>query len=166
MGFGLQLGQRRHRVADDLLDGQVPVHQPVDERAVGAVFQQTPDQIGQQLPVRAHRCINPACRPVAADHLVVEDFPHAMEALKLKVPTPIGEGQNGRHGVGVVGGEQRKKPVGPGQQALRAGQIGDIGRHLAGEHRVVGKAIELRRFNFGVPIGAFYQSYHHFAVAS
>ena len=38
--------------------------------------------------------------------------------------------------------------------SLRAGEIGDVGRRLAGEQRIVDQPLLLRPLDLGVPIGA------------
>ena len=58
-----------------------------------------------------------------------------------------------------------KNCVGPREQRPRRGKIGDVGIHLAGEHRVAGETCFLRPFDLAVPIGALDQT-HRDAAAS
>ena len=69
--------------------------------------------------------------------------------------------EDGRDGQRVVGGELRIEARPRGEQALGAGEIGLVGRGLAGEHRIVGEAALLRALDLGVPIGALDQAHHH-----
>ena len=50
------------------------------------------------------------------------------------------------------------------EQPLGAGEVGDVGRDLAGEHRIIGQAGDLRRLDLGVPIGALDQPDHQLAA--
>ena len=76
-----------YRISDQLVDADVLVDHPVDERRVCAVFEQAPHQVGEQRLVRcrpAHRC-GTACRVVRADHLIVQRLTHAMQALEFVI---------------------------------------------------------------------------------
>ncbi len=86
----------------------------------------------------------------------VQCLAHAVEPLKL-VGAIAGERGNGRDGVGIVGRKLRIEAVGPRQQRLGRGEIGDIGIHLAREHGIPGEPRLLRPFDLAVPIGALDQ---------
>ena len=57
-------------------------------------------------------------------------------------------------------GEGRIDDVASVEQHLRAGEIGNIGRDFAREHRIVRQARDLRRLDFRVPVGAFDEADH------
>jgi hypothetical protein len=93
-----------------------------------------------------------------ADHLLVERFAHAVQALELILAGIVvlpGQLINGCQGVGVVGGELRVDQARHRQQLFRAGEVGDVGIHFAGIDRVAFEAVHLRAFDFAVPVGAF-----------
>ncbi len=85
----------------------------VDEGGVGAVLQQAPHQIGQQVLVAADRRIDAAGdahrRP--RDDLLVERLAHAVQALELAAcrapPLAAGHLDHRARAVRVVGGELR-----------------------------------------------------------
>jgi hypothetical protein len=75
-----------------------------------------------------------------ADDLVVEFFAHAVQALVLPFVAAAGADRDfgdGRQGVRVVRGKCRVEGLWIGEQASRTGQVREVARHLAGEHRVV-----------------------------
>ncbi|MFO1169649.1 MAG: hypothetical protein U1E49_01620 [Hyphomicrobiaceae bacterium] len=53
MRFGIVRLRLLDRIADDLGDGELVVGQAIDERRVGAVLEQTADEIGEQILVLA-----------------------------------------------------------------------------------------------------------------
>ena len=68
------------RVRDQFGNADIPVGNAVDERHVGAVFQQTAHQIGQQVFVRAYRRVD-AAGNIETLHIgngVVQFFAHAV----------------------------------------------------------------------------------------
>ena len=107
-------------VGDQLVDRQVGVADTVDERRVGAIFQQAADQIGQQRLVRAHRGIHAAWTAQAAfghgfGDLFVQRFTHAVQALEFVlagVVVPAGQFVDGGQCLRVVRGEHRIDGVG------------------------------------------------------
>jgi hypothetical protein len=145
----------------------------VDERGVGAVFQQAADQVGQQGFVGADRCIH-AARAVQlafglAYHLLVQRLAHAVQALELVLARVVvlpGDVVDGRQGVGVVGGELRVDGFRHGQQLAGAGDVGHVGVHLAGVDRVAFQAFDLGALDLAVPVGAFYQADHQAVAAA
>ena len=159
MRLGRQRGHLGDRVGDDLRHRHVLVLEPVDEGRVGAVLQQPSDQIGQQILMAADRGVDPA-RQVRRHDLVVERLAHAMQALELETVPVAGGLHHIGHGLGVVGGELAVDRVAGGQHALGAGQIGNVGRGLAGEHRIRRQPVDLGQLDLGVPIGALDQPDH------
>ena len=165
-GCGLidMLAHARHRIGDQLVDRRRLVDDAVDERGVGAVLQQPPHQIGQQILVAADRRIDargacPAC-PAPTTSLV-ERLAHAVQALELEVAAVARHLQHGRERVGVVGRELRIEGArGSASSLLRAGEIGDIGRGLAREHGIARQAALLAPLDLAVPIGALDQPHH------
>ncbi len=87
MGRAAGFAYRRQRIDHQFFDLDLLVHQAVDEGTVRAVFQQPPHQIRQQGFMPADRGVNPAAsaRPVAAHHVIVERFTHAVQALEFVV---------------------------------------------------------------------------------
>lgn len=77
----------RDRIGDQGLDGKALIADLVDERRIGAVFQQAAHQIGQQRLMRADRGVDPAraVELLRADNFVVERLAHAVQALELVV---------------------------------------------------------------------------------
>ena len=76
------------RIFDQGLHRHRTIDQVVHEGGVGAVLQQSPDQVGQQILMLAHRGIDAAeCAGIVHDQ-VVQLLPHAVQALKLKTFRP------------------------------------------------------------------------------
>ncbi len=98
--------------------------------------------------------------PVRAEHLVVERFAHAVQALELVV-RDAGVACHLAHRCQrqrVVGGELRVGHVGGGQQPARAGLIADVAVDLAREHRIAGLALHLGALDLAVPVGPLDQA--------
>ena len=90
-----------------------------DKGGIGAILQQTPHQIGQQIAVAADRRIGPVrqCRTILAQSRI-ERLAHAMQTLKLVAALVVGKFENGRHRQRVMGGELRKEARPQRQQLL------------------------------------------------
>ena len=69
---------------------------------------------------------------------------------------------DGAEGVGVVRGKLREDGILRGKQFARAGEVGNVGVHFARVNRVAVQAINLRPFDFAVPVSAFHQANHQF----
>ena len=166
VGAGLQVGQGDlvKGIGGHGFGGDGFVHDLVDERAVRAVFQQAPHEIGQQVAMRANRRVDAAAGAVLVFDDVVQRLAHAVQALEFKGVAVVGHMQDGRHGVRVVGGELRIDAVGHRQQLARIGDVGHIRRGLGGEHRKARHAHDLRAFDLGIPIGALDQPHHDLAI--
>ncbi len=150
------------RVGDDRIDRLAVVDDAVDERGVGAVFEQPPHQIGEQFLVAADRRIDPA-RPVqmfGTDDFVVQRLAHAVQPLELPIMARAGEFDHRRGGMCIVGGELRVKERPRGEEPAGAGEVGDVGRELAGIDRIAVEPLLLARLDFAVPIGAFDETQH------
>ena len=159
------LGDGFERAADKCVDADVFINNLIDERCVRAVFQQAANQISQQCFVRADRGVHAhaAAEVLRADHLVVQSFAHAVQALVFEVfalAHLVNRGQR----VGVVGGKLREHGILRVQKFARAGQIGNIGVDFTGIERVAVHAVHLRPFDFAVPICAFYQPNHQLLI--
>ena len=132
----------RNRIAGDIRHRQALIDNAIDERGIGAVFQQSPHQVGQQLGMRTHGRVDAAgrSRRLPLHQLLVKIMPHAMQALELEGSRiSLGQGQHIGHGVRIVGGELRMNQRGVRfHQPARAGQIRNIRIYLAGEHRIGG----------------------------
>lgn len=121
-----QFFYRADRVGHQLVQRQGIVRDTVDERGIGAVFQQTAHQIRQQRLVGAHRGVD-AARPIQfavgdlAHHLLVQRFAHAVQALELilaRVVVLARQLVDSRQSMGVMGGELRVNQVRHRQQLL------------------------------------------------
>ena len=112
------------RRGQQLLGADVLVGQLVHERRVGAVLQQPPHQVGQQVAVLAHRGVDTAGDGRVAQHLAVDALAHAVQALQLEGGAgPARQLHDGRDGAGVVRGELRVDHVGMADQRAGAGQV-------------------------------------------
>ena len=160
-----------YRIGDQRVDRHRRVGDPVDERGVGAVLEQPPDQVGEQGFVRADRRVDPAwpIQLVGPDHLVVQRLAHAVQALELvlagMVVRPghrVDRGQRLR----IVRRELREHGIGRDQQLARAGQVGHVGMDLAGVDREVFEAVDLGALDLAVPVGAFHQPDHQTVAAA
>ncbi len=150
------------RIGDQLVHRQALVLDPVDEGAVGAVLQQPAHQVGQQVLVLADRRVDAAAGAdlVVLDDALVELLAHAVQALELEVAGVAGVLQHAGDRVRVVRGQLRKENVAVGEQLARAGQVGDVGVHLAGEDGIALDAHLLGALDLHVPVGALDQAHH------
>ncbi len=144
--------QPRHGIGDDRLFRHGRIDQAMHEAGVGAVLQQPAHQIGEQILMRADRCID-AHR---IRRIVVERLAHAVQALHLERVSTRAFQDEGQ-AVRVVRGECGVDCVAALQHAARTGEPAHIGRGLAGEHRIVGMALHLRQLDLAVPVGALHQ---------
>jgi hypothetical protein len=112
----------RLRPLQDLLDRDARIGRDGDERGVGAVLQEPPHQVGEEIAVAADRRIDPAERlwRVGGER-IVERFAHAMQALKLVAVSAAGVLDQARDGERIVGAELRQEMRARCQQCPRAG---------------------------------------------
>jgi hypothetical protein len=76
----------------------------------------------------------------------VDALAHAVQALQLERHAGrTRQRQHGGDGAGVVPGELRVDGIGHRQHRLGAGQVGQVGVVLVGEHRECGQAQLLAR---------------------
>ena len=143
----------------------------MNKRGVGAVLQQATNQVGQQIAMGAHGCVDPhrrhlGARGVLAD-AVVRGLAHAVQALPLVVGgchvQVLGQLHHRCHGDGVVGGELRPHQRHMLQQLSGAGQVGQVGVCLAGVDRVAGQAQFLGPLDLAIPIRALDQAHRQAA---
>ena len=155
-------GAARSGEASSVSTGTAVVGQLVHERRVGAVLQQPPHQVGQQVAVLAHRRVDAHAASLASlQHLAVHALAHAVQALHLEARAARARHLHDRgDGAGVVGRELRVDHVGVADQRAGAGQVGDVGVVLVREHRVAGQAQLLRALDLAVPVGALHQPHH------
>ena len=167
-GLRLRLLQRRDQ---QLVHAHRFVGELVHERRVGTVLQQAAHQVGQQVAMRAHRCVDAAGNARLLQHLAVDALTHAVQALQFKPGLQPakrrsvgvrggGHLEDGRNGCGVVRGELRKDRIGGIEQSARASQIAHVGVRLLGEHRVAGQAQLLRTLDFCIPVSPLDQAAH------
>ncbi len=72
-------------VRDDVFYGHATLGNAVDERGVGAIFEQPTDQVGQEFGVATHRCVHPAPGiRVVVEYPVVQTLAHAVQSLKFE----------------------------------------------------------------------------------
>ena len=126
-----------------------------DKGGVGAVLQQPPHQIGEQVAVAADRRIGAIGElGVIRAQLRIERFAHAVQPLEFEAVAIARKLQNGRDRQRIVGGELRKDTRPQAQQLSRAGDVIQIRHRLAREHRIAVEPALLRALDLGVPIGA------------
>src|SRR5215472_10820408 len=77
----------RYRVGDELLDRDRGIDDAIDERGVGAVLEESPDEIGEQRLVRSDRRVDTAgaVQLVLADDLVVDALAHPVQTLEFVI---------------------------------------------------------------------------------
>ncbi len=162
MGFGCQLTYFLQGVGDDVVHRRALVDDAIDEGGVGAVFEQSPYQVGQQIFVTAHRRVDAAGErlTVGCDDLFVERLAHAVQTLELVILTFARHLHDGCQGMGVVGGELGEEGVPVGENAPRAGDVGHVRRRLAREHGVAVVPAFLGELYFRVPVGALGEPQH------
>ncbi len=148
-----------HRIVDDRFFRHRCIDQPMHETGIGPVLQQTPHKIGQQVLVRADRGIY-AHRTDGADNAVIQRLAHAVQALHFEF-SPGGVFQHECQAVRVMRSEGRFDGIGRSQHVPRIGEPANIGRRLAGEHRILGVALHLCELDFGVPIRTFHQPHRN-----
>src|SRR5215475_10279560 len=109
------------------------IREPIDEGGVGPVLQKPPYEIGEQVPVPSHRCIDTAGlgERFRMRDLAVQGLSHAVKPLEL-VRTISGDRRDGGNGVRVVRSELRIEAVGLGEQRTRSSKIGHVRVYLAG----------------------------------
>ncbi len=147
------------RVGNHLVRRQLFVDDPVDERAVGAVFEQPAHQIRQQIAMITDRRVDPAVSVefAAVQHLCIQVGAHAVQTLILEILPIPGKLVDRGDGMGVVRCKLRVERIAQLQQSPGAGQVGNVGIGLAREHRVVGVTLDLSEFDFGIPVSALDQ---------
>ena len=151
----------RDRIPDDLIDRQRLVDDPVDERSVGAVLQQPPDQVRKQFLVRADGRIDATWQRAAGGvgQFRIEFLAHAVQSLEFELPASCArQPDDGGCGVRVVSRELRVNPAGAFEQYSRAGEIGDVRVGLACIDRVAGQAALLGTLDLAVPVRALDES--------
>ena len=111
----------RLRPLQHVLDRHARVGGDRDEGGVGAVLQQPPHQIGEQIAMAADRRIDAAgsARHVGEQRLV-ERLAHAVQALELVALGAAGILDHAGDGQRVVGGELRIEPRPRAPAACRA----------------------------------------------
>ena len=114
--------------------------------------------------MRAHGRIDAAGSFSTGVHDIVQHLAHTVQALELEPLGGRGHLQNCGHGMGIMGGKLWINTVRHAQKFTRIGNITDIGGHFAGKDRKRAQAQNLGALDLGVPIGAFDQPHHHFAV--
>ena len=152
--FGRRIGEQR--VVADIGIGEL-----VDEAGVGAIFEQAADEIGEQVAVATDRRIGAALVALFTQQPFEQAFAHAVQPLEFEI-APIlakdvaGPFEDGGDGQRVVRRKGRID-VRRRQHVTRAGEIGNIGRRLAGEQRIIGQPGFLGALDLAVPIGALDQ---------
>ena len=168
MRLAPETSEPRDGIRDDLVDWCLVVDDPVDEGCIGAVLEQAPHEIGQEILVAADGRVNAAgpVELVGADDLLVERLAHAVQALKLVIPAFTRELEHGGERVCVVRGELPVESVGRRKQPPRAREIGDVGCDLAREDGVARKPALLAALDLAVPVGALDQPHHEPAAGA
>ena len=151
-------------VGGDLGRGDGGVDDLVHEGGVGAVLEQSPDEVGEEVAVRAHGGVDAGAGGVRLHQRVVQRLAHAVEALEFEVVAAVRHFEDGGRGVGVVGGELGVDAVGHAEEFPGAADVGDVGRGLAGPDGEVGEAVDLGALHFRIPVGALDEADHDAAV--
>ncbi len=146
----------RHRIGEQVRVRQPLVRELVDEAGIRAILQQPPHQVSEQVAMSADRRVDAGVIALLADQALVEALAHAVEALELEVAAAARPFEQSGYGQRIVGREGREDMLRL-QHVVRAGEIGDVGRRLAGEEGVIGKPLLLRPLDLAVPIGALDQ---------
>ena len=153
---------RQEWVTGDGFGRYIIVHDLVNEVGISTVLQQSPNQIGQQVPVCTNGRIDPTANAGFRHHNIMQCFTHAMQTLKLKsLMALVGQMQNCRCRMCVMGGELRIDPVRHLQQFTSASNVADVCISLACEHGKTIQTQHLGPFNFRIPVGTFNQPNHY-----
>jgi hypothetical protein len=118
------------RIGDDVGDAHRRIGDPVHERRVGAVLEQAPHEVGQQVLVGADRRVDAARVAVRRRaHLRVQRLAHPVQALELELAHAALGGARGdpRDRVGVVRREHRVDRRAGVEHRLRAREVRHVG---------------------------------------
>ena len=129
---------------------------------IGAVLEQPPHQIGQEIAVAADRRVGATgeLRAILAQ-LRVQRLAHAVQALEFESAGFVRKLDQCGDRQRVMRGELGENARPQRQQFPRAGDIVQVGHRLAGEQRIVVETALLRALDLGVPIGALDETHHH-----
>ncbi len=149
----------RDGIGDELGDIDCRIDDAIDERRVGAVFEQAAHEVGEQRFVRPDRCIDAAgaVELARSDDLVVHALAHPVQALEFVVGG-AGQRVDRSDRERVVARELGIDRVGCRQHRFGTGEIRHIGVHLAREHGVVAEPLDLRALDLAIPVRALDQS--------
>src|SRR5258708_20651924 len=88
MRLAPEASEPRDGIRDDLVNRRLVVDDPVDEGCIGAVLEQAPHEIGQEILVAADGRVNAAgpIELVSADDLLVERLAPPRQRPKLLIP--------------------------------------------------------------------------------
>ncbi len=104
----------------------------MDERCIGAVLEQAPDEIRKQVFVGTHGRVSAhwtQARNVRS-HRLEHELAHSVQALELVLGFRRSHFQHSRHGERIVGGELGVDHVIGSEQPLRAHQVAGVGCRL------------------------------------
>ena len=154
------VGSERRGPLQQPLDRHARVGRLRDEGGIGAVLEQPSHEVGEQVAMRADRCVGAAgVTALGLDEAVVERVAHPVQALELVALRADAGGDRG-HRRGVVGGELRIEPRPQRQQPRGGGLVGEVGHRLRGEDGVARKPPLLGALDLGVPVGALDEAHH------
>ena len=151
------------RIGEQFFLGDVRVGELMHEAGVGAVFEQAAHEIGEEVAVAANGRVDTAVVAAFAHQPIMKAFAHAVQALKFEVAAVARPFEQGRDGEGVVAGK-RSVDVLRSEHVARAGEVGDVGRGLAREERIVGEPGLLRALDLAVPVRALHEAHGDLAV--
>ena len=153
------------RAAEDFADGHRGIGGYRHERRIGAVLQQAPHQIGEQVAMPADRRVDAAGGTrLLGDQRFVQRFAHAMQALEFVTLKAACLLDHARDGERIVRGELRIEMRPRGEQLTHAVHVTEVGHRLAGEYRIVGKPALLGALHLRIPIGALDEPHHQAAI--
>jgi hypothetical protein len=147
------------------LDFDCRIRRNTDERRVRTVFQQTSDEIGEQILVSADRRVGSAgsLRPVF-EKLAVKCLAHAVQTLEFVTRNALGAFNDRCDRQRIVGGKLRVDAWARGKQAFGTRHVIQIGHGLAREDGEIGEPTLLCAFDFAVPIGTLHEAHHELAI--
>ena len=156
---------RADRIGRDTLGRELLVQNAIDEGGIGAIFQQAPNQVGEQILVGTHRSIDAQRRKILVlpRRRTIERCAHAVQALELEIARLPGKPHHGGDGVRIVGCKLARDLRRMRQHPSGADQVRKVGSRLAGKDREIRIAHDLRVLDLRVPVRALHQPHRYAA---
>ena len=161
-----------NRINNKFINRYRLVGNAIDKRRIGTVFQQPPYQISKQSFMCSDRCIK-ACRTlhfIFAYNLVIKWFAHAVEALELELFDSVfirpRQMIDRCHSLGIMRCKLRENGIGSRKKFSGIGNIGNICINFTCVNWKTLKSVNLRAFDFSIPIGTFDKAHHQTMVTA